>query len=279
MNNKTKLKTLNQILYNNGYECHALSELLTAKVLDILQIDNFCGIQPLQGPVGLIYRLVYDKIINEVDDSDTRLTLQVKCNGIEAKSVIPKSILDLKSMNNSIDSYGDYMLNQYLHFMAIEICYELHQEMVNIIHENSSLVDYRIDLDGSPSENLSKLYKASNRVGFNSRRGMANSWLLPKIVFHNIKDELGSTFAPYHSDEKDIQKVGTLNNYINIFVSDHSTSALVHHKGTTGSEIDTNIVFSPFTILPFEEADILKTKCRYNFNINNCDYTVKLQVR
>lgn len=261
-------KIMNSIVANMKYDENNLNHKLINRIVKLLQIDNFAGLQPLDRTVGSVYNMTMDNAI-----------LNVIANAVSTHNIEFASRLDSNSMNKSVDVYGTYMEEQYVNFMSTEIVYEMHKKLLDTMYVNSQSVNYRIESNDEPAIILSKLISASMKVSYNSKRGSANKWVLPKSLYHRIGSVLKPALTHVHDQQSstDLLYCGDFGG-ISVFTSIYSDVAMVHYKGA--NQIDSNIIYNIFNLITrVEYGNYIKSSIRMAVSVFSDKNTISLQIR
>ncbi len=221
---------------------------LAVKVLDeIMILREFVGFQPMQGPVGLIYKLRYKE---KNEDGTKRLTLEVVSHAVEAMSRklharwTIEAVQDLK-VQHEID-----IEDEILQALASETAHEIITEVLHDIQKKVKKVEFT----SGDQLNL-HIMKAANDIAKRTRRGAGNFVILSVTSLVLLQLSNNSSYVPMTDDEKSkyssksfLRYVGTLNKTMKVFVDPFfDGDAIVGYKGST--DTDCGFIYSPYVLI------------------------------
>ena len=228
---------------------------IAVKVLDqIIILDDFIGIQPMTGPVGLIYKLQYREVEQEGGEGNgTRLTLEILSEAIEAKSRKLSAAWSIEASEDVKQIHGVDIEDEIIQAVADEIAYEI---IDNVLSQMRSDVATPVNLKNffSSMELSVHIARAANKIAQNTRRGAGNFIIVDPITLSILQGDGESSYVKVDNETEQAQKqssrikhVGTLNNTIRVYCDLFGTDTIVGYKGPT--ETDTGLFYSPYILL------------------------------
>lgn len=221
-------------------------------------LSNFVGVQPMQGPVGLVYTMQYKK--NEND----RLELTVLSNAIEAGSRRLQAVYTHEAMQD-LATQHDLDMSQELPKLVGQMIGEEHiSEIIGYMIKAADVTPVepidKGDLLAYSASTLNNLVieiiKRSNQIAANTKRGAANFIITSPVVVSMLQAASHGKFSPprqnHDKNEFDyaIKYAGILNESIHVYMSmdpkiiDESL-VLLGYKGNSG-EVDAGLIFAPY---------------------------------
>lgn len=270
-------------------DTEAINRLLpkiAVKVLDeLLIVRNFVGFQPIQGPVGLIYKL-RTKSRDENEDGTKRLTLEIISHAVEAASRKLHARWTIESSQDMKIQHGLNMEDEIIHAVATETASEFIDEILSILQTTKKEIPYADGFDLSL-----QISKAANDIARKTRRGAGN-FVIVSPTNLVLLQTTGNSFVSATEEEKTkdrsrLRFAGTLNETIRVycdFFVDPDT-VIVGYKGST--DTDCGLVFSPYTMLvstgivmdplSFQPCASFMTRYSNSFDEDAVDYYVSLK--
>lgn len=269
---KTQFKYIKQEAASNTVECPKCGEKVCAsptkvnkilprivvKVLDELVVArDIFGIQPMQGPVGMIYKL---RILEEetTDDGARRLTLQVVSNAVEAQTRKLHASWTIEAMQDMKSMHGVDIEEEVIIALANEIAHEIMGEMLTTMQQSNVREIPKIDItdvsDTGPTFGL-EINKAANDIAQKTRRGAGNFVVLSPIGLAKLQCESKSSFKSATKKEKKkksgrLTYCGVLNKTIKVYSDPFAEAlAVIGYKGSGGGETDCGLVYSPYIMI------------------------------
>lgn len=248
------------------------------KLSTAMQLPDYIGIQPMIAPTGLLYNLRY----TQQPDNCDQMSLEIVSHAIEAKS---RSL----GIRIPFDVVTDGLEGEIVQAAAMEISRDFNEEFMDLMYQNSTYVDFRLDLEEDPDAIITKIMRACNDIARNSRRGVANKVVLPYELYAHILPYMSSKgwFTTTNNQTmSDLLHVGTLFDTQDVYVSIRNTVVLLGYKGGAG-ETDTGIFFCPHQInshvsinpCTFEPSITMNTRHGRFVTENAKDYYISIQVR
>lgn len=235
-------------VYGNEPRKKALLSI-TEHFVDQLAIKHLVGIQPMAGPVGLIYSLGY----KEEDSDERKISMEVVSRTVEACS---------RKTNIKIVPEPTGLISE-------ETCLrcgrELAQEVYEEVRQDLSALAAKEDIDASKifkNENeitqneiqtlIINFNYCANEIARKTRRGSGN-FLIVSEILAKILSEAKTIFKidPLKTcrDYGYLNYVGTLHNVIDIYCDYtlKSNKAIMGYKGRHG-ETDTGFFYCPYVV-------------------------------
>ncbi|KKL55639.1 hypothetical protein LCGC14_2253400 [marine sediment metagenome] len=226
---------------------HKLLPKLVVKVLDeLIILREFVGIQPLQGPVGQIFKLRCKKL-----EDSKRMSLEVLLHVVEAKSRKLHARFTMEAAQDLKTQHGVDIEDEFLQALASETAHDIIAEILQDIQTKVKRVEF------ANGDQLGlHIQGAANDIAKKTRRGAGNFVILSIHSLALLRVTESSTFVPMTDEEKSkyssksfLQYVGILNGTIKVFVDPFfEGDAIVGYKGGTG-ETDCGLVYSPYVMI------------------------------
>jgi hypothetical protein len=228
---------------------------IVRRMITDLTIMDLVGVQPMQGPVGLVYKLRY--VTKDEKEEGTNISLEILSQAVEAGSRKLKAAWTLEAKQDMHAMHGLNIETELTTAMAQEIAVEHNTEWLDrissIANESSYEIDDNINL-------IVAITKAGCDIARNTRRGAGNWIVVPLATLTRIKEVANRNmsprdmFVPVKSDGGtlggNLMHVGVLNKTIKVYTSLNmpDDEILVGYKGKNG-ETDTGLIFSPYVSL------------------------------
>jgi hypothetical protein len=245
--------------------------LLMLKVVDrmletMAPVWDIVGVQPMNGPVGLVYRLKYTQT------AEHSLRLEVVSNAVEARTQKMQTCLQLEAMQDMKALRGIDMEAEIVNALGCEAGDEVMDNIVTAIAKMAPvLYDHTISYDDTVEAKLGallcKINKASNDIARLTRRGAGNIIVttplvaalltkVPHIDFEPIPHSVaGNTALRYvgniYFGKRGDQTRPVYKVYTSIsaaLLSENTNSLVVMYKGGSG-ECDTGLIYTPYIML------------------------------
>jgi len=255
-------------------------------IAESLKLCDIVGVQEMVKPVGLIYELTHSQ---QSQSPNNRMVLEITSNAVEVKSKTMSAQYIIEMLKEAADLHYTDLHPEIMQAVALECCREFHNEFMDLIYVTSTDVDFRIDMEESPSVIVDKILEACNVVAQNSHRGKANKVILPyELCMYILPYMIDMNMFEYSQEKNmmgDLLHLGNIFNDIEIYSSIRNTVALFGYKGK--SETDTGIMFCPYqlnlfvTTRPDTNEHRVRMRARYATHTvkNASDYYVSIQVR
>lgn len=267
---------------------------IAVKVLDqIIILDNFIGIQPMQGPVGLIYKLRYKRTDQEEGEGKgARLTLEICSEAIEAKSRKLAVSWSIEASQDLQQQHGVNIEEEVIQAVAIEMASEIIDEMLSKMTSEAKLV--KLETFFSGSELTCHINQAASEIARLTRRGAGNFIIVDPVTLSVLQGDKNTPFIKVDDETAEQQKsfrlkrVGTLCDSIHVYCDLLATKSIVGYKGSSG-ETDAGLFYSPYVLLmstgivmnptTFQPQVSFITRYGDQLNENGGDYFYTLDVQ
>jgi len=226
---------------------------IVRRILSDMTIMDLVGVQPMDGPVALVYKL---RIPNkEETEEGTNLSLEIVSQAIEAYSRKLTAAWTLEVEQDLNSCLGLNFEAELTAAIAHEVAYEHNTEWLHRLSDIANQSSYEID---DNAELIIAINKAANDIAANTRRGAGN-WIvvspttlarIQEVAYRNMSPRDMFVAAEEPSAGTDLKFVGTLNKTMKVYVNMYATDdeILVGYKGVNG-ELDTGLIFSPYVML------------------------------
>lgn len=230
---------------------------LTKKVIgNVLEIGGIVGIQPLDDPLGLVYRMNYTTNEISVDSPiqypTSPLTMEVTCTPIIAMT--RKLIAAWKlAPANRVPGTCTSVEQELLAAMAYEISQDILLELLQ-----RAFVSANTNISASTSTNIVHNIKtAASQIAFKTRRGAGNV-IITSPTGLSLLAMVDVVIHDDHTNDKPLYYTGTAkvgdatfsvyvsNSYM--FSSKHNEMFLIAYKGGV-NELDCGMIYSPYQVL------------------------------
>lgn len=238
------------------------------------------GVQPMSGPVQLIYRLAIQK-------ADNKLRLTITKDGVEAGTRKLQPQLMIEAMQDVRLIHGVDASAEIATAIASEIANEFFAEYLYhllkaagepVVVETPENADHM----GAASSAAVAIMQVANDIARATRRGAGNFIVCSHITATTLQAILGNNFVPAQRPSASTSmfyKVGTMMGNIAVYVSLHpeflgedrtTETILVGYKGKA-SELDAGMVFCPYMLVmnsgivinPITFGPLITFKTRY----------------
>jgi hypothetical protein len=261
LDRKAIVSTMLENQYRHLKEQEAFGQKTTLPIIPIVRrmitdmtIVDLVGVQPITGPVGLVYKL---RCIEqeESEDGSLKLSLEIISQAIEAQTRKLKAGWTIEAEQDLKVIHGLNIEAEITAALASEVACEHNTEWLSRISEIANETPYEVD---NNVELIIAINKAANEIGRNTRRGAGNWIVVPPTGLVRIQEVANRNMSPRDmfvpTEEKPtgagLQYVGMLNKtmkvYVNVYQSEDEI--LVGYKGGNG-ETDAGLIFSPYVSL------------------------------
>lgn len=252
---------------------------------NLVPLRHVVGIQPLTGPVGSVHQLVVKS--TEVDG--TKFSLQINKEVVEAKSrklqARMKMSTDEEKQYQNVDMMAE-LTKALGSEIAFEIANEVFFDMTRLAAQNTTvdLKDIQSMADRASAIGLN-INIVANNIAQQAKRGAGNFAIVSPIIASLL--QLTKEFVPAKDEtgNMNLQKIGILNDSINVFVSPFSPMSDTVIVGYHGGDIDSGLIYSPYVptmttgvvVDPATFQPIVAFMTRYGKTYTNSDDTTKVQ--
>lgn len=245
---------------------------LAEKLIDKIPAKHFVAVQPMQGPVGLIYCLQYKYNEREKSESgeiedilstntgERKMMLEVNSQAVEAKSRkfeniswTIEAIEDVSATNTSdIDKFAETVLDELATDMAHNVYHEIKTNLLKTAFKETHTLD--LDPTLARTQIAIMINKAANEIARKTRRGCGNFIIASKEICNIIQfNEDDNNFTKATNEEYNesdygfVNLMGTLNGTIKVFCDNEmdADKVLVGYKGKSG-ETDAGFFYCPY---------------------------------
>lgn len=244
-------------------------------LMHLLPLLRLVGVQPMSGPIGLVYHLAYkaeptqlvDKIPGDLLTSvaGTRIKLEVVKKTAEAMTRRLQARWSLEVAHDLGALHGVDIEKEIASAMAHEVAHEIFAEILsdlktignakNVFEWDATVAKH----DGEPmtisekSQVLAiRINQACSAIAHQSRRGAGNFVVVSPTILSVLQMNKNSTYVTSHETRTHgiLTLAGTLNGTIEVWLNPYSTDqdVLVGYMGRNGM-IDTGYVYSPYILL------------------------------
>lgn len=259
---------------------------ITATVFKDMPVREIVNVQPLQGPVGIIYRLTYKK------GDYNKFTLEVQPNPAESGYRHLGVGLSMEAMQDLNTMHGPKAVDEYLHAIAMEIRDELTAELITDLGHLATQFDDELPKCGPASStdplhnvlslmedksirkspttqrvtnNAVAVHEAANDIARATWRGAGNFAIVGLKVFNDLykigsgtktvlalNDFESAEFKVLSENGAVLKSFGRLNGIINLYVSNviDEDQVIVGYKGRN-SEVDSGLTWAPYIPVVF----------------------------
>lgn len=226
---------------------------------------NIVGVQPMQGPVGLVYtmRYKYDEAQQQVPGVGREVRLEIISQAIQARTCRLQAKWTVEAASDMQRFHN--MESEIVHAVGVEIATEIISEILNdLLVLAGSTESFPIKDVFTSSEPLYmgdctaelavKINQVCNDIAVKTRRGPGNFVVMPPLALSILQSTQSSTFVPAPKGQLGgsmmcgLQLVGTLNDVTKVYCGMFINDILVGYKG--GSSVtDTGYVYCPYVML------------------------------
>ncbi len=243
----------NKMVPGKSDTTHLLPELAVRVLDQIIILDDLVSIQPMQGPVGLVYKLRYRETGQEGGEGKgTRLALEITSNAIEAMSRKFHARWSVESSEDLKQRHGLDLEEEVLQAVANEMAYEIIDEVLTKMKSKTKTI--KLDSFFSGAALSVHFNRESNEIARLTRRGAGNFIIVDPFTLTILQGDKDSPFVKVDDETAEKQKnlsrlkfVGTLSGTIRVYCDMLGTEVIIGYKGST--ETDTGIIYSPYIML------------------------------
>lgn len=222
----------------------------------LLTLSSIVGLQPMSGPVGLVYTLTYEET-GDSPDGVKSLRLNIIKQSVEAQSRKLNSTWTIEYATDMSALHQIDFQAEIVECVALEIFTEIVKEVINdLCNIATSTTPNPISLLDDANIILVEINKMCTGIAHKTRRGAGNFIIASPIVAARLS--MLKHYTPVSTARFSVSpmlKVGNLFQteeyqgipvYSSTCISDDVI--LVGYKGLSG-EIDTGYIYSPYVIL------------------------------
>lgn len=219
----------------------------TERMIDMQAAKHFVGIQPMTGPVGVVYALEYNVV------EENRMSLDIKSYAVEAGTRKLAMNLEFEAMEDIEAGHPNADKIDPGAEIAKEIYEEIRNDISHIARKDS------LDMDKVIGDSLyfdqdiiirmeMSINVCANEIARNTRRGAGNFIIVSETVGEILKHS--KQFVSTSETDKDygyVKYLGTLNGTIKIYCDFglEYNKTIVGYKGGNG-ETDTGYIYAPY---------------------------------
>lgn len=256
---------------------------LVPQIFDNLAAKHFVGIQPMQGPVGLIYSL---EIVTQekepvtddefagtfAENTSQRLSLNIVSRAIEAGSRKLETSIEIEPLMDDIEGNT----NSKKYNTAVDIAKEIYTEIRNDIAAVAHKDSVTIKDDYNPMNLCIAINHCANEIARKTRRGAGNFVIVSETVADILKDDIKINTDLIYNQYDYVNYVGTINGNTNVYrdLDIEYNKVIIGYKGTNG-ETDAGFFYAPYVPLmasvvvnPTTFQPIVKLMTRYGKYVN-----------
>lgn len=220
-------------------------------------LKSMCGIQPMNGPVGLIYTLNYREMDPDDDniqtDKSKRMCLEVISSSVEAQGrryatrwpLIPvednKALQESGLIPDMMEMTTESMSAEWINIFTENVVANSESTSVSLSKSSFDRGDWLFPL-------ITKINMVAHQIGVNTRRGNGNVLWAPKHITEMLKDgvHIVESSADPSLSTSTIEHVGLLANGINVYTNHAAADSkiIMGYKGA--SESDSGVIFAPY---------------------------------
>lgn len=218
---------------------------LTRDIINFSSIDNFIGVQPMIGPVGLTYFMTFTQNAfngnDEGKEASMRLEITKHTTSVGTRRCHARYTMEAAQDLAALDvDMGKELRRAIATQVASELDYEFISDMVHVASKQKA--------KGKISSNIAS---AANAMAHRNRRGAGNFAIVTAEVHQELLNDPNFVQCSYKDVIANIVQVGVLNKTINVFMPktpiDKIGKALVGYKGV--GEMDTGMTYNPYVPL------------------------------
>lgn len=222
-------------------------------------LNKIVSVQPLQGPVGLVYYMTYG-MVEKPEHENKVMTLQVIKGAVEAKTRKYQARWGVETMQDLHAVHGLDFAAEIRQAIAAEIASEIFNEVIYDLAKMGEENKYEVDLsqvndfvESRPMKLLLTVNKAASLIAHKTRRGAGNFIICSPMAVSVLQSTPKSVFVPAASEERldsdvsTLEYVGILNGTMRVYCSlspSVETQIVVGYHGSAGC--DSGYVHSPY---------------------------------
>jgi Major capsid protein Gp23 len=229
------------------------------------ELRSIIGIQPMAGPVGLVYQMLYTPVEEDAQraDGSKHLRLEVVKLAITASTRRLNAGWSLEVGQDLAAQHGVDIQDELVQVLAHEIAHEIAAEVFTNLKQlalwsgrvqtvQSMSFDHSMEYVSDQGAVMGiKLNTLANQIAQASRRGPGN-FIVGNALAVALMHTLGSAFVPVPKGSPAgvlLTHVGTLNGSIKVYYSSVITSdeLIVGYMGQ--NQVDTGYIYSPYVPL------------------------------
>lgn len=235
------------------------------------ELESIIGIQPMQGPVGLVDTIEYvnskkDEFQTDpnpaVEGSTDKMALNVISHAVESGTRKTEAAYSVEAAHDMDMVHGLDIAEEICKAVGAEVGYGFINEVITDLTRLAGIkrtIDMKpteedILVDDRHSQIAVAINQIANEIARKTRRGSGNFVVTSPIIVSMLQSASKAVFAPASvrpgrpKSTFDLMFVGTLNGTIKIYSTLHpdlQTSALVGYKGGNG-QTDTGYILCPY---------------------------------
>lgn len=230
---------------------------IAVKVLDnLIILRDIVGIQPLTGPIGLIYKLRCNH--EETTDLGSRRSLEILSEAIEARSRKLCAGVSFEAAHDMFICHDVNVEEEIVNVIAREVANEILDEILSDLQHDVK----EIELSDWTGQQLAHYINvAVDDIAEKTHRRGDNFVVVSPANLVRLQTDKNSTFVGNEGWKRDPSRlifVGTIDfrvkipqshEKIKVYLNPHADpeTVLVGYKGRT--DIDSGYIFSPYTLL------------------------------
>jgi hypothetical protein len=223
---------------------------LTSRMIDKMAVRHFVGVQPMSGPVGILYALEYEFNDNE------KMSLNINSHSVEAGSRKLAYSLTLEAQQDLAAQHPNADDIDPATDMAKEIYEEIRNDISTIAHKETIDVAAIMDdvefITHTTVQTIEILInRSANMIAQRTRRGAGNFIIVSETLAEILKNS--TNFVTTSETDKDygyVKYLGTLHGAIKVYCDFDlaQDKSIVGYKGGNG-ETDTGYIYAPYVPL------------------------------
>ncbi len=233
--------------------------LFLRELIKAITVNNaakhFVGIQPMSGPVGLIYALI--RTIPKLnDDTMDRGSLEIISHAIEAQS----TELGTKLTEEAVaDISLPYLNTELFEMTKDEISSEIYQNIRNDIMKVGNKLEAKVN---NKNDLMLLLGQCANEIGAKTKRGCGNFIIASQTIVNILGKDLDVDEDLLYRDYGYVKYVGTLNG-LKVYLDNDmdGNQTIVGYKGGNG-ETDAGYIYCPY--MPVQSSGIIIDAANFN---------------
>jgi hypothetical protein len=226
---------------------------------EFVKMDRFVGIQPLTGPVGLVYLMQYMQI-NENDDN--RLSLTIVQRATEAATRKMQAKFSFELLEDMAQIHGISIVKEVVYALSSELLYELVEDVLQTLrkttdtHSEVQLSDFEFSTEFA-NQVITTVNKSAIDIARKTRRGVGNFIITSPIIASIMQQS--TLFTPpkeKYNVGNALTFVGSVNLidvYVTLMSSVNSNDIIIGYSGK--SSVDKGLVYAPYMFGTSVRAD------------------------
>lgn len=233
-----------------GADQFMLFRIGCATARKLTTLSEIVGIQPMSGPVGLVYHMGFKEPPDQPERKEgegTKLRLEITSHAIEARSRKLQARMTPELAQDLLAQHGIDVEAELTEVIAMEIAHEMINEVLTDLRTLAQKNDSFIKVMNGRTATI-EINSLCNDVARTTRRGPGNFVIGSPMFVTYLQAGAKTIFTPMKNTDyiSGLTQVGILNGTIKVYCAlSLNDDVIIGYKGASG-ECDTGYIFSPY---------------------------------